>query len=78
MQMRERPLRGKKYRIIATGEEVTALDIIQHDMVRIILSNDRMSAVKKSELDLSIIETKDYEKIGDDDHVASSPTLSSL
>ncbi len=64
MKMRERPIRGKKYRILSTGQEVVALEPIENT-VKVILPNDEITAIQKTDLSLAVIDTKNYEKFNE-------------
>ncbi len=61
MKMRERTIRGKKYRL-RTGEEVIALEAIE-DSVKVLLPSEKIATCPKDDLNLTIIDTKNYEKI---------------
>lgn len=59
--MRERPIRGKKYRLFS-GDEVVALEEME-DSVKVILPDDKLTTIAKRDIDLPVIDTRDYEKI---------------
>jgi hypothetical protein len=64
MIMRKKPLRGEKY--IVEGAEVTVLEVKRDgvgNMVSVIFPSGKTGAVAKSQLNLAIIDTQDYEKI---------------
>lgn len=64
MIMRKKPLRGEKYMV--EGAEVTVLEV-QHDgqgnTVSIVLPSGKVGSVTKSQLNLQIIDTSDFEKL---------------
>lgn len=63
--MRQRPLRGQKYVVQKTGIEVTALESLGPVMLKVLLPDGLLSSVPKDDLNLTIIDTKDYERLGD-------------
>lgn len=65
--MRLKPRRGEKHKTI-TGETVTFLEVSGNvpEFCRVLNDKGFMITIKKDTLLLPIIDTKDYEKIGDD------------
>lgn len=61
MRMRRKPYRGEHYRL-GNGDEVTTLEA-KEKMVKVLLPNGKTMAVAKDDLNLPIIDTKDYEKL---------------
>lgn len=64
MRMRLKPRRGEK-RTTSQGVEVQILEeIVQGgQVVKVLLPNGKTDVVTKDDLDLPIIDTKDYEKL---------------
>ena len=65
MKMRYRPLRGQEFDL-KDGRVVKVVEVLEEgrgQMVSVVLPNGKLTAVHKNELDLKIIDTKDYEKI---------------
>lgn len=62
MRMRLKCHRGEKIISLRTGGRVTVLDW-NSDTVKVLNENDKLEVVHKSELDLPVINTQDYEKL---------------
>lgn len=63
MKMRYRPIRGEQYTVNA--EQVTVLDV-GNKYIEVLLPNGKTTAVKKNDLGLTIIDTKNFEKLTDE------------
>ena len=63
MFMRERARRGEKRHLRLDGMEITVLDVLQNDYVKCLLPNGKIHAFPKAEIDLRVIDTKDFEKL---------------
>lgn len=61
MRMRKVPVRGEKYRF--GSEEIQILKNISLEMVEVILASGKTQMVRKVDLNIPVIETKEYEKI---------------
>lgn len=62
MRMRQKVLRGQKL-FTTTGEEVTALDVLKGDWVKVINPQGKIWSLMKSELQLAVIDTALYERL---------------
>ena len=65
MKMREKPLRGKKYQTTGNGV-VRFLERLEGGMANVIAEPNTYAQIPFSSIILSIIDTKDYEKIADE------------
>lgn len=63
MRMRLKPIRGEKVLCFSLGSNVTLLEPIGPDHVKVILPLGNLDTVKKEDLNLPVIDTKFYEKI---------------
>ncbi len=66
MRMRKRPQRGENYFLEEDGVVVTILTERKNDSVECITADGKLSVVKKSKLNLPIIDTAYYEKLTND------------
>lgn len=63
MLMRKRPIRGQKIGT-SDGIIVTVLEEVEKDFVKVIMLDGKLTAIIKSNLDLEVIDTRAYEKMG--------------
>lgn len=64
MRMRYKPLRGEKFKLM-DGTLVTIIEPVSafSKLLKIVLPDGKMTTVDPSEINLPIIESKNYEKI---------------
>lgn len=61
--MRKKPIRGEKYILWPQDIQVTFLEQIDYDTVKVILPNDQLTTVSIANLNLPTIDTSAYEKL---------------
>lgn len=66
MRMRLRPRRGERL-ITLGGGEVTVVEVLEKDFVKVYGAEGKIFSVPKKGLNLPVIDTRDYERIPDNE-----------